>query len=112
MSLVEIWTIGGLDSSSFVIIEPYYGGDEEANGYVINGHYDVIRKKEINKLKIIGAPGGSRYHEAHYLGDVMHKGDYNQTICDYLDTRKVVGHNLIKVEKPKDKEPWTDEPAF
>lgn len=50
MSLVEIWTIGGLDSSSFVIIEPYYDGDERANGYVINGHYDVIRKKEINKL--------------------------------------------------------------
>lgn len=42
----------------------------------------------------------------------MHKGDYNQTICDYLDTHKVVGHNLIKVEKPKDKEPWSDEPAF
>ena len=122
MRLVEIWTIGGKDSSSFVLIDPYYTRDvtsengwEEhkgTDGLVINGNYHVARDKEYNILKIFGAPRGDRCQESHYLGDVEYDGDYNETIQSYEDTRKVVGQHLIKVENPKDKEPWSDEPAF
>ena len=108
MRLVEIWTIGGLDSDSFILIDPYYG--DIRNGNVINGNYEVYRNKEKNILTIF-APGGAFDSPSHYLGDVAYKGDYNKTIGDYEDTRKVVGQNLIKVKKPE-KESWSDEPSF
>ena len=124
MRLVEIWTIGGLDSSSFVLITPHYTKDSIAengwqlhkgtDGLVINGQYYVARDKEYNILKIFGAPRGDKDHESHYLGDVEFNGDYNKTIQEYEDTRKVVGQHLIKVVKPEEKKKdyWADEPPF
>jgi hypothetical protein len=124
MRLVEIWALGNKDSSAHLLIEPHSIRDNTAengwqthkntNGYVINGCYYVARDKEYNILRIFGAPSGDRDHAAYYLGDVEYNGDYNETIQEYEDTRKVVGQNLIKVKisEAKKKDSWSDEPAF
>ena len=124
MRLVEIWRYGLEDSSSFVLIDPHSIRDSTAengwqthkntDGYVINGCYYVARDKEYNIIKVFGAPSGDCEHQAYYLGDVEFNGDYNETIQEYEDTHKVVGQNLIKIEKPKEKkkDSWDDEPAF
>ena len=124
MRLVEIWRYGLEDSNSFVLIEPRSIRDsidengwqvhKGTDGWVINGHYYVARDKEYNILKIFGAPGGDFGKPSYYLGDVEFNGDYNKTIQEYEDTRKVIGQNLIKVKIPVEnkKDSWSDEPAF
>jgi hypothetical protein len=124
MQLVEIWTIGGKDSESFVIIRPLYKDVNGATGYVINGDYKVIRHKKSNKLTILNVPSNNivdgklgkrtyknEVHTSFYLGDIEHRGNYNETIQKYEDTRKVKGRNLIKVKKPE-KFVESDEPCF
>lgn len=109
MKLVELWTIGGINSDSYVILEP----STDVEYRVINGEYDVIPDKDNNKMVIImgrewctsGMPNET--HEAHYLGDVKwipgdndwdrdcSKRGYNLTINAYIATKEIVGKNLI-----------------
>lgn len=101
--IVEIWTVGSLESKSYVLLQPTNG----EYWYVINGQYQLIPNKKENSVYI---PYTEEHHEAHYLGDVEYSGDYNETISLYRDTKNIVGINSVKHVITENK--IDDEPPF
>jgi len=105
--IVEIWTVGSLDSISYVIIEPYNKIDN--SWWAINGEYIVIPNKEKSEVYL---PYTKITHESHYLGDVEYTGNYNETINNYKDTKKIIGFNGVKFKEQLKPTVETDEPPF
>ncbi len=73
--------------------------------WVINGEYAIDPDKENNKIYI---PATKETYDLYYAGDVEYTGNYNETLNNYKDTKKVLGKNLIK-ELPAPKEQEYDE---
>lgn len=94
--IVEIWTIGSINSKSYVLLEPH---DKNGSFWVINGCYELKPDKEKNQVYI---PYTGETHESHYLGDVMFDEDYNKTIQNYEDTKEIVGVNTVKIKEQKE----------
>lgn len=88
------------------LVEPY----DELFDWVINGNYKIKIDKNKNEVYI---PFTKETHNnVIYLGDIEYIGDYNQTINNFKNNKKIIGLNLVKYKPIKLKENDYDDVPF